>query len=729
MRKQGLEGDLKPMRRPISENRMTDVAESALSAAINNTQTNIPIVAWHPEWPTASAFLICIDQEFILITGGHGTTTLTGVRGATAPYGTTNAAASHLINAKVTTAFHGLNQIEHKAYSLGGVLTDQLRLIDSLLTGVAPWYPDDKWMKITVRPGDFNDSADTTRERCEVARTTQGELGEECWYLWRVRFPATWDADTNGATIMQCGPNHGVGSPALYMRANSTGTVRINFNSGVLNVSTNVGTYTATHNIFTTTPTDKNIEFLMRVVWDIATGIFQLWWRYEGDAAWTRAINLSGIPTSNSLSGATPSVKFKRGLYKSGADVNGLTSYIWHGSYRFGRSMYDVLLDDVSPTEESLGVFPDTTNLVAPQPSHETTDLTNFSASGTATRTREQSHPLFGDWNLRVDLAATNDTVYHLFSGLTVSQKYIASVWVVRDEVDFGIIKCQVRNNANSSTIAEVNLPRQRGPFRVEIPFTAVDTAGRFRFIDQDANIVPIRLFADGWQIENNEVPTPFTPTSRADSRLTIPRSLFNIEQGFVIAKIKWGFDHDAAPTGLTSLPIYRVGDGSFYNLGYYIISSKQVALQLNQDNSPGESDGMSRTVSTPLKPFKHMESIVTFVWDQTQSKIAVNDAAPVVVLGSRTPLIPWDLDLVDIGQTDGTGIDYLYSWIKWMIIGQGAITDAQIATLGNPTNMRTPAIEEMPSGLNVTGILNGAGGGIETKDYSQLATTVFSGG
>lgn len=69
----------------------------ALSAGIDDVVTTIPIAAYPSSWPTAGDFTIVIGTEKILITAGHGTTSLTGTRGAAS-----TTAAAHLIAAAVS---------------------------------------------------------------------------------------------------------------------------------------------------------------------------------------------------------------------------------------------------------------------------------------------------------------------------------------------------------------------------------------------------------------------------------------------------------------------------------------------------------------------------------------------------------------------------------------------------------------------------------------------------
>ncbi len=664
-------GDNRPNRFPVMLADGETLGQTTLSGAMTNVQTTIPLTAIPANWPTKSAFRVMVDQETILIQP-DGTLNPPCVRGVAQRWASAQAAAAHSSGAKVSNWFDGwmLGTASTKAYSLGGIPNDQIQVETTIKrSGTAGW-------KFIVRPGDANDSADLTRERAEIARLALGDPGETWFHSWSTFLPTGFHANntTPGGTIFQLGPNHGVGSPSMVIRVNvdqagggpftlGDDYFRIMFNSGV-NPSAYVGTYTAQHDLVYAT---ENVwhDFRLEVYWHISSGYVRIWHR-EGSGAWSKVFDLSGIPTLTDFNGeGSPPVQRRQGLYRSADAVK--TNTIYHDEFRAARSIYNVDIDPLPPTESSVGIFPGATNLLPND---------TFTVSGTAVITADPTRPLFGVDSKKIDCPATSDYVHRTFTGLTIGVSYVATLWVYREEVDARLLTFSVRNNANSADVANVSARSLKGWQRLVVPFVAAETAGRIRIILTDTVNKPVRFWIGASQLEAVTFPTPYTPvgTPRSSPRVQAPATNMDETQGWFIARVRPAWSYLDAPS--TNPYIFRWRDDDNNEIyGRYLTATDEWEIRRIAGGT-----GATRTLGNHRFNDKQ-DFLVAFAWEAGKVKLSAGGSPFNETANTNIPVLA--ATLFDIGQSVG-GSNWFYGDFLWAAWGRGTLTDADITRLDN---------------------------------------------
>lgn len=658
LRETGTTGDGRPRRVTSNDFDVTQLGQTTLSAGVNSSVTTLPITAWQEEWPGNSAFRIMVDQETMIVTGGFGTTSLTVVRGVAQAWGTAQAAAAHSDGATVTTAFSPPDVWEFKAASLGGKFADQAQLVTTPAGHRA--------LKMIVHPGDQNDAADATRERIEGNFTAAGDTGEMHFYGFSNEYPADFAANNFGCFIGQIGPNHNSGTAAVYLRVNSNDVFELGFNAGVLNVSTFVGTNTTAYQ-FNDVPVSKSVrhDFIVGIEWKLtATGRLVLYHREEGQP-WRRLLNLSGIVTSSSLSGVTPAIKRKHGIYRNAHAT--ATNYLYLSNVRQATSWEDVQFEDPPAHDSSIGIWPAATNLL-------TAALNQ--GGGTAATVDDADYQFMGAAMQLSTFDAVNDNAFRTFSGLTIGNVYTDSIWVDREEIDARFLKLQIRNAANSATVAEVNVPRKKGLQRVQITWTAAETSGRVRLICTDATNLPIRVWHGRPQLETGAIATPFAGFgTRAASRAQLPSTGWSATQGWAAMLVRTGWAAgDPTATGGNVLELFNWRASATEQILAYWDDAAQV-WKFNRVHS---GSGTSASASAPL-PRVGSLALVVVAWTATQVKISVNGSAFVTASNS---VIPTGLPAtIDVGSLGGSS-EFLRGSVKWFTWGFGTLTDADASSL-----------------------------------------------
>ncbi len=674
VRKTGTSGDMRPIRFPVMEADCEICDRTTLSGAMTNVQTTIPLTALPSKWPTGSSFRVMVDKETILVKP-DGTLNPPCVRGVAQRWATAQAAAAHSSGAVVSNWIDGwmLGTASSKAYSLGGIPSDQIQIVSDIVrNGTRAW-------KMIVRPGDANDAADLTRERAEMARLGLGELGERWYHSWSTYLPVGFHANQTfpGATIFQLGPNYGQGSPAMAVRVNQANSgppphlgenyFRIVFNTGVDAVGY-IGTYTNQFDIVYATEGVWH-DFILYVDWNLTSGTVYILHRIAG-GAWSKVFEVTGVPTSTDFAGlGTPSVQRRQGIYRP-ADAS-LTNYLYLDEVRAGTSIEDVLFDTLPLRDDSTGIWPGTTNLLAND---------TFTVAGTAVITSDATVPLFGVSSKKVDFLALSDYVHRTFSGLTIGTVYTASLWVKREEVDARLLTFAVRNAANSADVATTSVRAVRGWTRVQVTWTAAETSGRIRLIMTDTVNKPVRAWIGSSQVEAAQIATPYTPvgTVRSNARVQVPSDTLSPTAGWIAFRVRipWGNANEpGAGSGLNR--IWFWGDGAEnFQLYYQESDNKFKAAKFKSSASIGTA-----TVTRPLQD--NGDDYITIVvrWDANTIALSVDGQPFVSVSAVGTPTVG-GFTTFDLGRVSTSATSYMYGSIFWAAWSKGTVTDADAASL-----------------------------------------------
>jgi len=664
LRVSGPTGDGRAYRNQRNIYDMSWVGQTTLDGAINSSVTTMTISAWpeNPDgsspWPTDSAFRLMIDNETVMVTGGWLTNVLNITRGVTQHWGSAQAAASHSDGAVVTNVQSPPDGWEFKAVSLGGKIADQAEVV----TG-ADGLPA---LKMTVHPGDQNDAADATRERIEMYWTGDvGATGETRVYSWSDEFPDDFSENNEGCFIGQIGPNHNSGTAAVYVRVASTDRFQLGFNAGVLDTGTFVGTFTDEYTFDTPVTNGTRHDFRLEIEWQLtATGHLKFWHREQG-GEWELLLDLTGITTSSSLSGSTPAIKRKHGIYRNAHATK--TNYLLLSRVRQAPSWRDSILD-APGGDSSFGIWATADNIL-------TADLGEGGSS--AAGVDDTDYQFMGAAMKLVTFDATNDNWFRTFSGLTIGNVYTAHGWVDRHEIDARFLKVQVRNAANNATVAETNVRRQKGRQHVTVTFTATDTTGRVRLIATDSQALPILAWAGRFQLEAGAIATPFAGYSaaRSNARVRIPVDDLDETQGWVAMRVRPGWSPAAEAlggSGILRLFLWSV-DGNNRISGYY---SESTGLFTMRRKSGGS--GSDATVAPSFVP--ESEVTVVFAWTATQVKVSVNGGTFQTASNSSIPDLSSITD-VDIGSNGG-GSEHLDGDVLWFAYGHGTLDDDDAAAL-----------------------------------------------
>lgn len=660
LRTSGPTGDGRPLRVVRNVFEADEVGQALLAAAIDSAVTTITINAWPSQWPTNSAFRIQIDQETLIVTAGFTGTTLTVVRGVAQSWGSAQPAAAHSAGAIVSDYFAPFDTVESKAYSLGGIPSNQATF-ETTPSG-------QRAMKLTVHPGDQNDSADATRERVELHWTGgAGDTGERWFYRWSNEFPSDFAANNvGGYYIRQFGPNHAAGNPAIYIRVTSNNKFQLGRNAGVLDTGTFVGTVTGENDFTIPFTTGVRHDFILEVDWELtATGLIRLWHR-EGSGPWEQLLELTGIITSSSLSGVTPTIKSGGGIYRS-ADATH-TNYLYLSNAAQAASWEDIQFEDVPAGDSSTGIWAAATNIL-------TADTTTWTKIGTVDRVADSAYQFMGAAMTVVDVVGAGDGLELTFAGLTIGLTYTASFWIDRDEVDARFIVFEARNAANSANVASLNIRRHKGLQRATISWVAAEATGRLRIRQTDATNRPVRFWAGRPQLEVGPVATPFAGVSatRAAGRIRAPSSIINATQSWVALRLRPGWAASNEPGGGTGVVrlFQQTVDSNNRITGFYDEPSNEVYLFRKL---AGAGTDVHRAAS-----FNAGESVtIVYAWTGTQTKVSFNGSAFTTAANSSIPNLS-TIPNVDFGSSVGTS-QHFDGDVLWLAAGSGTLTDADAA-------------------------------------------------
>ena len=134
-------------------------------------------------------------------------------------------------------------------------------------------------------------------------------------------------------------------------------TVQVNFNTGVVDDATGHGTHWVSYPLLTTLSKGQWNDFVVHVHWSLTDGSFTVWHRASAGDPFTKALEVSNVPTLQAKDGVTYDNYTKLGLYRWIDPVK--TDVIYHDDFRRSSA-----LGDLGLAEDASGVL-----VPAPQPS------------------------------------------------------------------------------------------------------------------------------------------------------------------------------------------------------------------------------------------------------------------------------------------------------------------------------------------------------------------------
>jgi polysaccharide lyase-like protein len=172
----------------------------------------------------------------------------------------------------------------------------------------------------TVRPGDK--FVDTSGERSEVLLLGADEKeGDDLWYAWSTLFPAGWTTPSGWSIFAQWHSRYQAPPPVAFNVKDNQ--LMVNTNTGEVNAN-GTGTNKISYPFANTLSRGEWNDFVVHIVWTAGNGSITVWHRAGGDP-FSKALDVSGIPTLQTLN-AVPSANYlKVGLYRNddpmGTDV------------------------------------------------------------------------------------------------------------------------------------------------------------------------------------------------------------------------------------------------------------------------------------------------------------------------------------------------------------------------------------------------------------------------
>lgn len=168
--------------------------------------------------------------------------------------------------------------------------------------------------KFVVRPGDqFGTSSG---ERSEVYWTGSREAdGQDYWYSWSTLFPSDWSEPRNWGIFLQWHTGFNWTPPALSFNARED-SVNVNLNAGEVTDCCG-GDTRMRWTVLNTLSKGLWNDFIVHVKWAAGPdGTLTIWHRVEGEDAYTKILDVSGVPTLQSQGGVPTTNYVKLGLYR-----------------------------------------------------------------------------------------------------------------------------------------------------------------------------------------------------------------------------------------------------------------------------------------------------------------------------------------------------------------------------------------------------------------------------
>ena len=207
--------------------------------------------------------------------------------------------------------------------------------------------------KFTVRPGDKFGS--TSGERSEVLYTGANEVeGDDVWYAWSTLFPLDWTTPTGWSIFAQWHSSYPVSPPVAFNMKGER--IQVNLNTGA--VDSGGATFKPVYPITDTLQRGVWNDFVVHIVWSATNGSLQVWHR-TGSDPFVQRVDVSGIPTMQTLGGVVSSNYLKIGFYRN--DEPTLTNVVYQDGFSrattpaalapaFGGDPgFQALLDEIAP--------------------------------------------------------------------------------------------------------------------------------------------------------------------------------------------------------------------------------------------------------------------------------------------------------------------------------------------------------------------------------------------
>jgi hypothetical protein len=168
--------------------------------------------------------------------------------------------------------------------------------------------------KFTVRPGDRFGT--TTGERSEVLWTGSDEAdGQDYWYSWSTLFPTDWTEPKNWGIFVQWHADYNSTPPAISFSARED-SVNLNLNAGQLTDCCG-GEVRMRWTVLNSLNKGLWNDFIAHIKWASGPdGAITVWHRVEGEDAYTRILDVAGVPTLQSQDGIPAKNYIKLGLYR-----------------------------------------------------------------------------------------------------------------------------------------------------------------------------------------------------------------------------------------------------------------------------------------------------------------------------------------------------------------------------------------------------------------------------
>jgi Polysaccharide lyase len=165
--------------------------------------------------------------------------------------------------------------------------------------------------KFTVRPGDRFGS--TSGERSEVLFTGANEVeGDDVWYAWSTFFPTDWKTPAGWSIFAQWHSSYPVSPPVAFNMKGER--IQVNVFAGA--VDTGAASFKAAYPITDALQRGVWNDFVVHAVWSPTNGSLEVWHR-TGRGPFAMKVEVTGIPTMQTVGGVVSSNYLKVGFYRN----------------------------------------------------------------------------------------------------------------------------------------------------------------------------------------------------------------------------------------------------------------------------------------------------------------------------------------------------------------------------------------------------------------------------
>jgi hypothetical protein len=198
-------------------------------------------------------------------------------------------------------------------------LSEQFRVVSD------PVRQGDFAAKFTVRPGDK--FATTSGERSEVVYTGADErAGDDVWYAWSTLFPSDWVTPAGWSIFTQWHSYYNVSPPISFNMKGER--IQVNLNTG--SIDSGGASFKPVYPVTSNLQRGVWNDFVVHIVWSTTNGSIQVWHR-TGSNSFQKTIDVSGIPTMQTLNGAVSKNYLKLGFYRN--DEPRLTNVLYQDGF------------------------------------------------------------------------------------------------------------------------------------------------------------------------------------------------------------------------------------------------------------------------------------------------------------------------------------------------------------------------------------------------------------